>query len=297
MQKTITKIKNMQSFVLKINYLYYLVSDESIKTNEVLFVSNIEKKYFSFADHGVLQTPNLINALNDLLNIAGVKTTLVYKQIISNECDISIDDIIIFKKANDELVLLSSKVNLQTNLAEFMCYCYIDVITKQEHLALVYGDINDTMLCRIHSECLTGDVFGSRHCDCQLQLHEAMKKIVNNGSGVLLYMRQEGRGIGLVDKLLAYDLQRKGYDTVEANLILGHEAEEREFYLCAQMLKNLGVKSVDLLTNNPLKIENLALYGININSRRSIEIAKNGIDDLYLDTKIKKMGHLYNGNK
>lgn len=292
--KTVAKIRSKESFILKFNDVNYLVSDDSVKTDEVLFVSNIEVKYFAFEKYGVLQNPNIINALNDLLNIAEVETTLVYKEVNSDTYDVSLEDIVVYKKANDKLVELSSNVSLQTKFADFMCYCFIDVLTKQEHLALVYGEINNTMLCRIHSECLTGDVFGSRHCDCQLQLHTAMERIVANGSGVLLYMRQEGRGIGLVDKLLAYDLQRKGYDTVDANLILGHKSEEREFYLCAQMLKYLGISSLDILTNNPLKISNLETYGIEINSRLSIEIEKNGIDDLYLDTKVKKMGHLIN---
>ena len=150
------------------------------------------------------------------------------------------------------------------------------------------------VLCRVHSECLTGDVFGSLRCDCGQQLDKAMKMIAENGSGVLLYMRQEGRGIGLVNKLKAYHLQDKGMDTLDANLALGFQGDLREYYIGAQILRDLGIKSLHLLTNNPDKVYQLEDYGMQISSRVPIEIKANPYDSFYLKTKKDRMGHILN---
>lgn len=166
----------------------------------------------------------------------------------------------------------------------------------EHHVALVMGDLNNgnDVLCRVHSECLTGDAFGSLRCDCGQQLDKAMKMIAENGSGVLLYMRQEGRGIGLVNKLKAYHLQDNGMDTLDANLALGFQGDLREYYIGAQILRDLGIKSLHLLTNNPDKVYQLEDYGMKISSRVPIEIEANPYDSFYLKTKKDRMGHILN---
>ncbi|MDE6289745.1 MAG: GTP cyclohydrolase II, partial [Ureaplasma sp.] len=175
----------------------------------------------------------------------------------------------------------------------FDLYCFIDKVTKEHHLALVKGDVSNKqkVLTRIHSECLTGDAFSSMKCDCGPQLHYAMKKIQEN-DGVLIYLRQEGRNIGLVNKLKAYSLQEQGLDTVEANLALGLKADDRDYYIASQILKHLNVQSIKLLTNNPDKIEKITNYGTIVSEREQIKIQPNKYDEKYLLTKQEKMGHL-----
>ena len=175
-----------------------------------------------------------------------------------------------------------------------MAHCYINKINGEHHVALVMGDISDgeDVLCRVHSECLTGDVFGSMRCDCGQQLDKAMKMIAEEGRGVLLYMRQEGRGIGLVNKLKAYKLQDEGADTLDANLALGFPGDMREYYTGAQILRDLGIKSLNLLTNNPDKVYQLEDYGMKITQRVSIEIEADPFDMFYLQTKKIRMGHI-----
>lgn len=185
---------------------------------------------------------------------------------------------------------------IPTQEGEFQLCLYTSNQDDKEHLALVLGDVRgkSNILVRVHSECFTGDVLGSQRCDCGEQLQRSMQRIAERGSGILIYLRQEGRGIGLLDKLRAYNLQDQGYDTVEANLVLGHQADEREYTIAASILKDQGVKSVHLLTNNPTKIEHLRLLGVPVLKRVPLEATVNAENASYLQTKVRRMHHLLN---
>jgi GTP cyclohydrolase II len=183
---------------------------------------------------------------------------------------------------------------LPSDLGEIQLYLYTSDLDHKEHLALVMGDLlaQSVVLTRVHSECFTGDVLGSRRCDCGEQLRYAMQAIAATGSGVIVYLRQEGRGIGLLDKLRAYNLQDKGYDTVEANLLLGHQVDERDYTMAAGILADLGVQSIRLLTNNPVKINHLRELGVQVTERVPVEPTVNADNYQYLFTKAQRMHHL-----
>lgn len=207
---------------------------------------------------------------------------------------ISIQDLIHYRNEKEKLIKREVEVRLPTDFGEFTAIAYTNEVDDKEHVALVKGTINpeEPVLVRVHSECLTGDVFHSHRCDCGPQLASALKQIDENGSGVLLYMRQEGRGIGLINKLRAYKLQEQGMDTVEANLQLGFGADLRDYGIGAQILKDLGVEKIKLLTNNPRKIKGLEGYGLQVVERVALQMLENSDNTRYLHTKREKLGHL-----
>lgn len=207
---------------------------------------------------------------------------------------VSIKDLVIYRKRQEQLMERVAEATLPTKYGAFKIYGYKHRITGEEHIALVKGQISEdeAPLVRIHSECLTGDVLGSARCDCGDQLDEAMKRIQEEGEGAIIYMRQEGRGIGLINKIKAYSLQDKGLDTVDANLALGFEEDLREYSVSAQILKDLGIYRVRLMTNNPEKIKGIEPYGIQVTERVAIELPHHEDNHYYLKVKKERMGHL-----
>ncbi len=264
--------------------------------------------------NGVLERNGHTEATVDLMRLAGLKQCGLCCEIMKEDGTmmrtpqlwevanrwglkfITIHDLQQYRKRHEKLVERVTRNKMPTKYGDFTAYGYINLLNGEHHVALVKGDIGDgqDVLCRVHSECLTGDTFGSLRCDCGQQFAAAMTQIEEEGRGILLYMRQEGRGIGLINKLRAYELQEQGMDTLEANLALGFAGDQREYYIGAQILKDLDVKTMRLLTNNPDKVYQLAEFGLEITQRVPIQMNATAHDLFYLKTKQNRMGHILN---
>jgi 3,4-dihydroxy 2-butanone 4-phosphate synthase/GTP cyclohydrolase II len=266
---------------------------------------------------GVLRRAGHTEAATDLSRLAGFESAGVIVEILNEDGTmarlpelieiakrfdlkiVSIADLIEYRIKNESLIEQIVDVKMPTDRGNFELFAYREINSGTEHLALVKGtwDKEEPILVRVHSSCLTGDIFGSCRCDCGPQLHKAMEMIEQEGKGVIIYMNQEGRGIGLINKLKAYKLQEEGYDTLEANLKLGFKGDERDYGIGAQIIRSLGVKKMRLMSNNPTKRTGLIGYGLEIVENVPLEIESNEHNELYLKTKRDKMGHVLKLNK
>lgn len=318
------------AFTVSVDYKYGTTTGISIgdRLTTILHLADSSSKAEDFTkpghifpltakDRGVLEREGHTEATVDLCRIAGLKPVAVICEILkpdgtmarmddlevfAKEKDlkiISIEDLVKYRKKNDELVKVEVKAQMPTAFGSFSIIGFDNQLDGKEHIALVKGDVRgkENVLVRVHSECFTGDILGSKRCDCGEQLHSAMRKIDREGEGIVLYLRQEGRGIGLINKLKAYKLQEEGLDTLDANLHLGFAGDLRDYGIAAQMLHALGVQSIRLLTNNPAKLEGLEEYGVKITGREEIEIDHNEVNEHYLLTKQLRMRHMLHVKK
>jgi 3,4-dihydroxy 2-butanone 4-phosphate synthase/GTP cyclohydrolase II len=287
-----------------------LLSDEKMRKDSFAFPGHIQP--LIARKGGVLERTGHTEAAVDLARLAGLFEVGVICEIMNDDGTMArypdllkfsqkhsipiytVADLIEFRSQKEKLISRGQSASLPTRYGVFKAIPYTTKVDNQTHLALCYGDVNscDDVLVRVHSECLTGDVFGSLRCECGNQLDLAMRKIVDSGCGIFVYMRQEGRGIGLDNKIHAYHLQEQGYDTVEANVNLGFPPDMRNYGIGAQILKDLGLRSIRLLTNNPAKIVGLEGYGLTIKERVPLVAGANPVNEKYLETKRTKMGHL-----
>lgn len=287
-----------------------LLSDPATRADDLVRPGHVFP--LRYRQGGVLRRAGHTEAAVDLSRLAGLRPAGVLAEVVNDDGSMarlpelfafteqhrlklcSIEQLIAYRRAREKLIVKEQEVNLPSDYGNFRLYLYRSLVDDVHHLALVRGTISATTptLVRVHSECLTGDVFGSRRCDCGNQLHAALEQIDEAGSGVLVYMRQEGRGIGLAAKIQAYKLQEEGLDTVEANERLGFPGDLREYGIGAQILVDLGVKEIRLLTNNPKKVIGLEGYGLNIVDQIPIKSPANPHNEKYLETKRLKLGHL-----